>query len=927
MNRVTNFFRALFNTAMHGLFWGWNLIFLIFVLTFIAPHVFIPLVISSIEGSVPFDFVLIPTFLIVLAIISLYLPLRHHKKSKNSQTLSRALFRYFYAIEVPLAFLLIYRLFFIRLMTPATWVLFIACIISIALQSISYFNLKKKPTLSLFSLWTLSLSTTTYLSLLLLIYAIPAAINTLRFFVSPEFWNSLYDPYTFLFIIVGFLFFYFSAGVFIISPIAMIYYNISGWMRQLKETASVKSQKQIILVSSGTILFLLLLFIPLLKQPQQDIFKTLDKESYTLDEKRKIYKKETYYRDKLAQIYLSNYRYLSTKGGNNHINLMYADILPEKGAEAMQNFFNALASPFLYDGDSFQEDVNRAERVYETLFDEPLQKAEKKKIKAALQVTWEREAVDAGLLNIDEKKVLLAKQDITVEEHAPYRKTVEIYEKYVNQTFEPQEVFYYFYLPEYAVITGLWLGDTDEREKRHVGVISPRGAAQEVYKEQVRRRVDPALLEKVGPSQYRLRVFPIPANPDFWERSARSSRRGRGSGFRNGDMESRGELHLWMTYETLCNKDGSTPLPTLIQKRNIYWDKESHRTFPKEFGHENSEQWLPTSKGNVHTFTASSLHYSDTTVLEISLDTSTREVTPLDGKIAILIDVSRSMKRYEKDLQSTLTTLEKVTKSSLTLYAGGTTIEPIKGAEELFFFGSNSNLSLLQQFKAQVTGQDFDQLILLTDDGGYELAQDSTNIVTFNHPVHIIHMAGDIPNAYPDNLLETVNKNRGLIARSAKEFLQKCSDRQRRESDPEFLFSAFPYSFREVSDILSSNVKKSAIAQKVRLEAFASQEDMTTLENLDSIHALAKKHSLVTKYSSMIVLVNETQKEQLALAEGQNDRFNREIESGKEELSTPMDMMNVSGTPEPEEWMLIFIVLTLGGYAIISKRKISQRGV
>jgi putative PEP-CTERM system integral membrane protein len=79
----------------------------------------------------------------------------------------------------------------------------------------------------------------------------------------------------------------------------------------------------------------------------------------------------------------------------------------------------------------------------------------------------------------------------------------------------------------------------------------------------------------------------------------------------------------------------------------------------------------------------------------------------------------------------------------------------------------------------------------------------------------------------------------------------------------------------------------------------------SSLEELDAIHAIAKTHDIVTPYSSMIVLVNERQEEALKNAESKSDRFDREVESGNEQLSKPFDPLTVSGVPEPEEWMLM----------------------
>ena len=61
----------------------------------------------------------------------------------------------------------------------------------------------------------------------------------------------------------------------------------------------------------------------------------------------------------------------------------------------------------------------------------------------------------------------------------------------------------------------------------------------------------------------------------------------------------------------------------------------------------------------------------------------------------------------------------------------------------------------------------------------------------------------------------------------------------------------------------------------------------------------------------MIVLVNERQKEELKKAELEADRFDREVESGSEVTTDPSNPFNVSGVPEPHEWILITLVLIL----------------
>ena len=73
----------------------------------------------------------------------------------------------------------------------------------------------------------------------------------------------------------------------------------------------------------------------------------------------------------------------------------------------------------------------------------------------------------------------------------------ELYEIYQNQTGQRQEVVYYFSLPESAVITGLWLGNSPDRNARFSYRVSPRGAAQALYRNEVNYNRDPALVEEL----------------------------------------------------------------------------------------------------------------------------------------------------------------------------------------------------------------------------------------------------------------------------------------------------------------------------------------------------------------------------------------------------------------------------------------------
>lgn len=89
-------------------------------------------------------------------------------------------------------------------------------------------------------------------------------------------------------------------------------------------------------------------------------------------------------------------------------------------------------------------------------------------------------------------------------------KTVVTYE-FQNTDEINQEVIFSIVLPNIeSAMTDLRLGLNLE----YTGVIAPRGAAEKVYKDSLRRNTDPALLEQTGPLTYRLRVFPVPSTTD-----------------------------------------------------------------------------------------------------------------------------------------------------------------------------------------------------------------------------------------------------------------------------------------------------------------------------------------------------------------------------------------------------------------------------
>ena len=94
---------------------------------------------------------------------------------------------------------------------------------------------------------------------------------------------------------------------------------------------------------------------------------------------------------------------------------------------------------------------------------------------------------------------------VQIDERIARTRTDQIF---TNHAEWEVEGIYEFTLPEGAIITDLvlWIGD-----KRIQGMVLEKEEARRTYDDIVGRRIDPALIEQVTPNQFRLSIFPFPA--------------------------------------------------------------------------------------------------------------------------------------------------------------------------------------------------------------------------------------------------------------------------------------------------------------------------------------------------------------------------------------------------------------------------------
>ncbi|MGB3649821.1 MAG: TIGR02921 family PEP-CTERM protein [Rivularia sp. (in: cyanobacteria)] len=890
--------KTFWNTTFQAIFWLWNLVFLTIVyfgiLPFLAPFLFA----STLRGETPLELSLTVVGLIAIPTACSIVGAKRFLKQPLQ------LIRLFYGVEAPLFVLCCLRLFLIREMTPASIHIIATAGLSIGaffVDLIWRYNNRRKTSLQWMQMLTNSLMLLfgVYAGALLLFYALPFTVYLVQEFIKFNWLSSIFNSlfyggffgFSFL-LLIGL-----SCLLFVIMPSVLSGMYVYSGQKVIREFAARYGNKRAFAGVSGILAASVILFVSLQQQPQVRAFYLLNNPATTDSNRQVLLSKSSEIKEGLVNAYLSSYRYLSSRQDSNSISVMYRQALGlnKPAADSVQQVYNFLISPFLYNGSA--QDTEKAEKLYEEFFDKPIQKSEVAAITHAVQSTFDRQEVKAGLLNINEKKVWLESQQITVKENENYAE-VELYEVYKNQTPEVQEVFYYFSLPESAVITGLWLGDTSDRNKRFEFVVSPRGAAQKVYNSQVRRErpIDPALLEQVGPRHYRLRAFPIPRNnvEQIDNQPARAT-----------------EMNLWLTYQVML-QDKGVALPTLGEKRNIFWTDKTKRIRNGKQVKIAKDAWLEDfikvgkSKPQSHEIELAE-GYKITAKPLSKKDYS----LPQNKKIALILDSSRSMSSHVKELSQNLTWLKKHSKNNdadLYITASGTKPQRLDDirkfkADKFTFYGSLQTPEMLKQFNQLREETSYDAILLLTDAGSYELSKNNKDIPSTPAPLWMVHN-GKLPPAYTDGIIKAIQDSGGGVSTSLSEVLQRIATKATLGDSVVDVVDGYAWYLEKTENNSTKQTGFQQLAARQLIRGLSKQIKLDNLESLDKIHAIAKKYKLVSPYSSMLVLVNDEQRRLLKEAEAAKDRFDRKLESGKEDLTKPNNPLKTS-VPESSNGLVL----------------------
>jgi putative PEP-CTERM system integral membrane protein len=969
-NQMLGFIRKIANARIwaYGLFWSWNIIFVAFMLLGFAPRLLPELLNGISTGVIPVIFLVSAIVLTMIPVAAVILGLTWLRRAPGH------LVALGYAVEGPLMLILLVRFFLVREATLAIAALMFIAILGMAalLWELLDHQIDARGAalthLRAIGL-TLFLLVVLYGSIWLAIYALPLAAEMLR---GLGFWlRGAWDALLAFrlpdwsriqwglvpFAVLGTLLMVYTMTLFVGAPIAVPVIAIWAWRRGARVYIARYGAPCALALAAVVVIACAALLVQINQQPQRAAFDLLKTPPANSVEAQALRNQEGALREGLLNAYLAPFRYLSSAGEVQGVANMYRWALnfSSEQVAGVAQLHDAVARPLLYepvnprkpgdqDGRAFSDEPVEAAKLYKTYFDQTILEGEHETIVNTVRSTWQFSQAEAAWQAVDDRRVHLARQEVTIKENGDWAE-VELYEVYQNQTDQIQEVVYYFSLPESAVVTGLWLNTSADRATRFAYHVSPRGAAQALYRNEMVRWQDPALVEQIGPRQYRLRAFPVERRG--WKQDPATD---------HAVVTDGPPLHLWLTFRVLARGNAWT-MPHLAEKRNVFWDAASVRLVNGKLMDASVQDWFPASVAAAIAVkpVAHRVEFPNGETI-VARPVSTSDLPKLDGnlRLAIVLDRSRSMSKYAADVKTTLARLAQVPGAAADVYltssqyrgeAASRVNLTLLNPDSIQYIGGQNAGELLAQFDQLRAGENYDAIFVITDGSGYELGASSVKISIPNAPVWMVHLGGNLPLGYDDATLAAIQASGGGVTGTVEDALNRlavalnprvlASAGALSDATPDWVdgYAWFTYSTQVAGgksggavapDAVNDDFAAFAARALILGETQRQRKTLGQLSTLDQLHAIAVKHSVVTPYSSMIVVVNTQQEQRLKQLEQSGDRFEREVEEVGN--TAPQNAFAVTGVPEPEEWLLLALaVAMLGGYAYISRRASAER--
>lgn len=914
----------------------------------------------------------------------------------------RALLQILYGIELPILAFTLARLVFLKTLTPFNIIILLTAAVSI-FSYILYTFLRRPKSSVVLAIRTVVFESAVivgaYASLLMLFF-LPIVIAFVLDAVKGIFTSDVIDTfshYRSLWAIVFSITAFIAASSMFLSLIAtpfiglFLYYR--AWRRSSQELTLASTRTKSKYIKLGWGLAYVLATIVVAYQGSMIWFYS-QMQNYqaatTFEQRRQIAEpllKDGSIQPRLVDTYLAHYRYLTDAEMTILADAYKNEIkVSDPVSKQIQQAFTTIAFPFVYGG-KFEEDVKKAGEYYQDLYDEPIQLAQSKNVSRILSTSFDisTDPLKSSVLDRSDEDVYLTAQTVKATPDVTNTfATVTIEEEYENLTSTPQEVYYVFSLPQDSVVTDLKIGADLELASEHfqnttqatpvptvipttntpnatpfvlatpipqkdAGAIAPKGAANAVFESQYQARIDPAILEQVGPTQYKLRVYPIPVSEKMlqaWQRNQLASP------VRNQKMR--------FSYITPIETNGAAALPIITEHRNIFSD---HKTVlrtgenaDKSLGVEAKSvpvlsendpcrgdiQTLSTTNGMTlyipHTKNPWFSANKDSTFCQQPLAGSETQIH--EKHLAIMVDSSYSMGKvsWKETLEKELSLSSLLQSNNIDLYYFNDFIStPISLNQEKdnpkiwnqFSFGKTNRLKALEA----VAGK-YDAVFMFTDASEADAVAPTDTVKASTSPLYLIHLSGKYPK-YPDSLTYYLQASGAQEDTSGKVALQRYAAYLRAQAavtrvttiaplivigntgtwisfpastPPQVLTDVLPQASVNMS---SPQIVKLANRYEIQAQMRFSANQLANLQFLDHLQNQAVSDGIVTPFSSLLVVTTDQQREQLRLAATQANRFSVGYDLGEQRLVEPTSggLLGTSAVPEPGEWALLLTAL------------------
>jgi putative PEP-CTERM system integral membrane protein len=864
------------------LFWPWNVALICILWVGFVPEVLSFLVVDAVAGLARVDHVAGAAFLVVIPVLSVAHVVAHWAHFRKSPL---ELFVFFFGVELPLLAITSARLFGFHELSGAAELVYLAIIIGGVAAEARAFLGKRFPTGqfadgAMHVIFVVRALAGVYVGALLSSVTLPVlAILVLKTIEHPPTGNELLVAVVASPIIaVGAVTTVFVLLMPVLTPAAWI----AAAVRSGKAVRAAWGTDDLFFTTAGPILAIAVAFVVLLPQPHAKVLARLAALPTTDAERKALVEDRDAIEAGLVNAYLGKHRYVDDDSVAMWSDIWSLDgmLAPRRDLDEANGVMRMVARPFLFEG-RFGTDAHEARRLYRAFFGRELERDHAAEVRKALSASWSREARFAGFINEGQQRVRLESQDVSITDDGGSF-TVEIHDTWMNQTTADEEVALFFELPESAAVTGLWLGPTEHKEDAFVYVTAPRGAAQQLYREEVRARRDPALIEQVGPRQYRLRVFPIPGRRAAPRRNLLESAWADTSAPR---------VHVWLQYQALPDEGGHAPMPLMRERRNGFWDDGTRRT---ENGVDSGAVADVVGGGWVQA-KALTPHHAPQPLVARAGDacvTMTPSVAPAAPKLAgrrmdVVVDRSLAMADEREALKSALQTLRDsgavvrvilgtsaLRGEDAVVFGGGVNDIDV---DSVVFFGAATAADLVRQYIALAGPSPGSTVIVLTTNANFDVATDEDLDLSalpggVLPQTFLVHVGGAMPAGYDDGVMDAIRRSGGTASTSLDQALRTLSHVVWADG---FTFAVGPCT--GAVDGAAGRAAGGAVAARHRI-VLADRGGQAPLEALDALHRMAVQGSVVTSYSSMIVLVNDVQRRRLVELSSQKDRFEREVE-------------------------------------------------